>query len=515
MKTKLQLITALLFFATVASAYSMFAGKKHFSDDGILFLVTTQVQSSQCGQVLPALNTTIMANTVSGATAYRFKVVTEIGDNQFLEQIVTNPTRGFTLTQMGAYKFATTYHIRVASYYQGIWQPYGADCTVTTPTPITKIQNSQCALTLSNMTDVIYADAVSYAAGYRFRVTNVADPSEVYLLDRSLREFRMNLIPTALYGANYAVEVAVKNLDGNYLPYGGICGVNTPLVYTKIQSSQCGSTLGSMGDIIYADFMPNCISYRFKVVNATNQADVHIIDRPLREFRMNLLANIQYNTNYLVEVAIRYGTGNYLQYGPVCTIRTPGYPSSKIQLSQCEMVAVNTTDYIYADPISNAAVYRFRLQNNETGYNHYVDNVLGYYKLNMFSGLQPGTTYTVKVAVKLGGIFTPYGKGCAVTTPGSPPGRNVSDVGIKENGNGLSVTLYPNPFVEDFNVGLATPTNGKITIKVYDAMGRLLETINAAADETSLKIGSGYQSGVYNVIVSQGENVQAFRMIKR
>jgi hypothetical protein len=47
-------------------------------------------------------------------------------------------------------------------------------------------------------------------------------------------------------------------------------------------------------------------------------------------------------------------------------------------------------------------------------------------------------------------------------------------------------------------------------------LGRALEVQKATVSELSTKeIGTNYPSGVYNVVVSQGDKVRSVRMIKR
>ena len=55
-----------------------------------------------------------------------------------------------------------------------------------------------------------------------------------------------------------------------------------------------------------------------------------------------------------------------------------------------------------------------------------------------------------------------------------------------------------------------------ITVKVYDMTGRMLgNTTVKSTDVSSLQIGENYPSGVYNVIVTQGDNAKTLRVIKR
>jgi hypothetical protein len=468
-----------------------------------------QIQASQCGVTLAAMNTTINATQIPGANAYRFKLTTTGANGQ--EQILDRPSKGFALTMLPSYTFATTYYIQVAVKIQNTWQSYGPQCSVTSPSPRTKIQTSQCGITLSSLSNIIYANVVSLAPGYRFRITNVVNPLETFIVDRQLREFRMNLFQCGS-GVTYAVEVAVKNFGGDYLPYGEPCSITTPILYTKVRDSQCGNVLGAMSDEIFANSVTNSLGYRFKVTRLTGAPQVQVINSVLRVFTMNQLTGILYNTPYRVEVSIKDPHGDYLAYGPACTVITPGLPIPKIQLSQCDLIAGNNTDLIYADNFPGATMYRFRLENAEVGYTHYIDRAARSYNLGMFTGLQAGTAYTVKVAVKVNGIFSAYGKACNVTTPGSAPQR-VADNDMQDK---AAAYVYPNPFSDVFSINASFATDKTVAIKVFDMTGRVLDSRNISArDLQTLEMGGNYPPGIYNVTISSDGEAKMFRVVKK
>jgi hypothetical protein len=51
---------------------------------------------------------------------------------------------------------------------------------------------------------------------------------------------------------------------------------------------------------------------------------------------------------------------------------------------------------------------------------------------------------------------------------------------------------------------------------VYDMIGKLIDQREVTPTEVSeLQVGDRYPSGVYNVIVTQGENTKTLRLIKR
>lgn len=469
---------------------------------------TTQIQG--CGSTLPTLDTPIVANIVAGATSYRFRVSTILPTAIAPLQIYTSNTRTFKLTQLANFGFERTYSIDVAVFHNGAWQEYGPSCTISSPTPITQIQGISCGLTMGSITDPIYANAVPYAQGYRFRVTNLADPSDVHIIDRNTREFRLNNFPVSS-GATYLVEVAIKNFDGTYFPFGATCSITCPVLYTKIMASLCGRTLNTLSDYLYADLVSGALGYRFKITTMTNTSEVQILDRPVRYFQMTMLPSVQYNTPYKIEVSVKDPSGTYLPFGPFCTIFTTIVPAPKIQLSQCELVGPSLSELMYADDYPNATHYRFKLENVQLGYSQYITRTQRCYSLNMFSGLQPNTAYTVRVSVKLDGVFTSYGKPCDVTTPSMPTRMDEGNV----HEIAFSPAIYPNPYADYFSIDAVSSADA-IEVKLYDMTGRLLESHRTTGEELpNLQLGQDFPPGVYNVIMTEGEEAISRRVIKR
>ncbi|WP_282787121.1 T9SS type A sorting domain-containing protein, partial [Flavobacterium croceum] len=73
-----------------------------------------------------------------------------------------------------------------------------------------------------------------------------------------------------------------------------------------------------------------------------------------------------------------------------------------------------------------------------------------------------------------------------------------------------------NPYTDSFNLDVSGINENAFEIKIYDMMGRLTETREVQlADFGTIEFGKHYASGVYNVIVTQGENVKTLRVIKR
>jgi hypothetical protein len=78
------------------------------------------------------------------------------------------------------------------------------------------------------------------------------------------------------------------------------------------------------------------------------------------------------------------------------------------------------------------------------------------------------------------------------------------------------VNAYPNPYAETFKLNVNTSSEDQVGVRVYDMLGREVEARQASvAAITNLEIGSQYPSGVYNIIVTQGDNVKTVRVVKR
>ena len=80
----------------------------------------------------------------------------------------------------------------------------------------------------------------------------------------------------------------------------------------------------------------------------------------------------------------------------------------------------------------------------------------------------------------------------------------------------LSVISYPNPFSEDFNLSLSSPSDEKIIVSLYDMMGKLMQQLDTNINEVGdLKVGERFPTGIYNVVITQGDEVKTLRVIKR
>ncbi|MES2747002.1 MAG: Ig-like domain-containing protein [Bacteroidota bacterium] len=369
---------------------------------------------------------------------------------------------------------------------------------------------TSCGATISSLSVTIIAAVVPGASTYTFRITNM-NTNSPFVVNRLVNSFALSSYPGITLGTPYQIEVSV-NGGANY---GAPCIVNTPSPVSTI-GAQCGTTLTSMSQFVYATYVSSVTGYRFRVTNnTTNAVQVYDALSGQNRFAFSQLpaAFVSYGTTYSVQVALKNTNGTYLLYGPSCTITTPVFPTSEVVLSQCDYVATSNTQSISAVVVSGATNYRFQLVNSSLSYSFSIDRAVNNFNLSMFPGLQAGTTYTVRVAVRIGGVWGPLtGKPCNLTTPGVAPGGTR----VIATSNDYVAIAYPNPFAANFMFDVQTSAQSDIQIRVYDMLGKQVENRNVEVSAiNSLQVGGAYPSGVYNVVVSQGERTQTLRVIKR
>lgn len=137
-----------------------------------------------------------------------------------------------------------------------------------------------------------------------------------------------------------------------------------------------------------------------------------------------------------------------------------------------------------------------------------------------------GSTNTIVNFVNIGTATPAYaytttspvaGSGLTLGYTQSSPLSRILNPGLNTLENNTSdLQVSPNPFSTTFNLNFETISNEQISVKVYDMIGKLIE--NRMVDATTintLAIGENYQSGFYNVMVSQGEKKQNIRVIKK
>ena len=280
---------------------------------------------------------------------------------------------------------------------------------------------------------------------------------------------------------------------------------------SNIVASTCGQTLSTLDQNIYSDAVSGAQGYRFRVTNVTTN-QTQTIDKALRVFKLNQLASYAYAQTYRVEVAVKYNNV-WQPYGATCALTTPT-PLTKIETNSCGSTVTALNQAIFANQVSFAQGYRFRITNMSTEAVSIIDRPLRDVRLSSVVGATNNTAYQIEVAVKnTDGTYLPYGEACMVNSPSSVVDNSKQNDGFQVEWQAVA---YPNPFGNEFTLSVTSSQAEPVQVSVYDMLGKLLTTTSLEVDvQSELQIGSELPSGVYNIIVTQGENVRSLRVIKR
>jgi autotransporter-associated beta strand protein len=369
------------------------------------------------------------------------------------------------------------------------------------------LQPAQCGITLSHVSNTLYAFQLFEAEGYRFEVTGPVGPPRSF--DSATNAFTLTSLPGGItYNTTYAIRVALK-LNGFWRAYGTSCNITTPAVpaTTNLVPTQCGATLTSLFNTLYANQVPAASQYRFEVTGGVQ--GVRTFDTSLNRFSLlNLTAGAAYHTTYSVRVALFIG-GVWQAYGTACDVTTPLAPlPTNLQPSQCGSTISNSWTTIYAIPVSEATGYRFEVFNGAI--TQYIDTSVPRFNIHQIpAGYAANTAYTIRVAILFESVYQAFGTSCTFnTSAGLTKLAAVDSVFI--------VKASPNPFTNTFRLDAETSSQEQVAVKVYDMIGKLVETRQVnAAQLAQVEIGENYPSGVYNVIVTQGTQLKTLRIIKR
>ena len=468
---------------------------------------TSQLVSALCGSTLTSISYPLYATTVNLATGYRFEVSTGgsiVGNYDASSNV-------FNLLQISGINYSTTYSIRVAPIYNGTPQAFGASCTVTTPAIVTtQLVSSTCGTTLTSLYAPLYCNSITLATGYSFEVSSGGSVIETY--NSSANVFNlMQLTNGAQYSTSYSVRVA-PIYNGTIQAYGLACVVTTPVLgVVKLLPSSCGVFLTSLYAPISCNAVPLATGYQLEISDGVSTQNFNSSSNTIN--LMQIPEGAQYGTTYTIRVAPIIN-GTLQPFGDYCNVTTLEVPTTQVVASRCGTTLTSLYAPIYANSITLATGYAFKVVDNATGLQvgSTYSSVKNVFNLKQISGTTKGKSYSISVAIQYNGSWLDFGPSCTVFTAANAIGK-ISDESIATV---FTVKAYPNPFETSFNLAIESSSDDEIEVTVYDMIGRQLEARKATVSELSTQeLGNNYPSGVYNIIVSQGNQVKTLRMIKR
>jgi hypothetical protein len=421
--------------------------------------------------------------------------------------------------------------------YDGIDQNCDGDLNDGCPIILAELRTDNCGSQLTTINQALRGDKLSSPVpntvslnGYRFRITNLTT-NAVREVERPNYIFQISSTDIAQYGTVYAIEVAIR-LNDQWMPYGSVCNVITPdIPSTVIAASSCESTLVQMNNIIRAVTVPAAVNYEYEVslIEGGFPVETTTIIRPGASFNLLQLSGIslKYDAEYSIRVKVEVPTAIGLQwstnYGTACSVFSPLVPEAQIEGCNDELglfpESLNTV--IYATPVGGAVSYRFTLSDGNGYFEQYTSSsrVCRLLNFDQLSPLTLGGNYSIQTEALVYGFYYP-GKDCNITVPGGVlirPSEQVEEVKVQQNFLvDFKAIAHPNPFSSNFAINLQTISKEPIQLAVYDMTGRLIETMALEADLLSSKtLGEVYPTGVYSIIVSQGEKNTIIRVVKK
>jgi hypothetical protein len=376
----------------------------------------------------------------------------------------------------------------------------------------TSVATTSCGQTLTSMGSLIYANINLNATAYRFKVVNNATGNIQYA-ENTHQWFALNWMNTYDYATAYTVSVQLQ-IAGVWLGYyGSACSVYSPAITSstgtlQLSPSQCGATLPSIGTVISTTPQLGATGYRFRITDVTPGVTgsnlIQVSERSYNWFTLTMLTRYNYGSTYMVEVAVKT-TGGYTGYGSPCYVNTPASP----MLNSCGAVIATSRTLVYTAITKSVTQYRFQVTkvSDQSVRTFDTSRFWFSFKVNM-PGYTPSVAYSVRISVMTAGTWSPFGDTCEITSPAI---ARTDDSAFR-----FDALAFPNPYSDGFKLNVQTSTDENVQYKVYDMLGKLLEAEEVIVTDLETKeFGQNYPAGIYNIIVSQGEEVKALRVIKR
>jgi hypothetical protein len=390
----------------------------------------------------------------------------------------------------------------VAAGFNGQYGDFGTACVVHSPAVAntTQITASMCGSTLASVNTSLYSGQIVGATAYRFKVTN---GGITRFVESSSSNFQLSsVVGGVAYGTTYDISVAAL-INGAWQNYGAVCSVTTPSAITQVVSSQCGTTLSGRWTSLNAAVITGATSYLFEWSNGGAPL---VFSSATSSMQLGNYNGWALSTTYSVRVAAQLN-GTWQAFGTACNVTTPA-TSTQVRVNQCGTVLASKWSPVYCGSVTGATAYRFEWVNGATTltYTSAISNM----QLGNYTGWAINTVYSVRVAIQFGGAWQAYGSSCIIISPASLA-RNMAN-----NESDLTIKAIPNPFETDFVLMAQGGNQLPFQVSVYNMLGQQMDQFTTATNALeNQSFGSDYTSGIYNVIILQGENQQMVRMIKK
>lgn len=343
----------------------------------------------------------------------------------------------------------------------------------------TSFLSVHCGATMSSLGDYLYYNGIAGATNYRYQIVGPG-LNTVHVRGYGANNLILSHVSGVQLASTYTISIAAF-VAGQWLGYGPTCSISTPanVPTTQLLTSSCNVTVTSLSQWLFCTGVPGADNYRYEVTGSGGFSQVYTRGYGSTSFRIGFVSGISYNTTYNVRVAASIN-GSFGAYGPTCTVTTPGStPTTQLNTAFCNATLSSWQTYLSYPTIPGATNYRYEVTG--TGFNTVrVRNAPSpVFRFDWIAGVQPNTTYNLRIAAYIGGAWGNYGTSCTVTTPNIPLRIGFFDqveaVELEEpaeSTNSFDLKVFPNPNTGSFVVG--GQANDLVQLQVLDATGRMV-----------------------------------------
>ena len=328
--------------------------------------------------------------------------------------------------------------------------------------------------------NVYYIDADSDSYGNpSVSITTCTQPSGYVLNHTDCND--------ASNAANPAATEIADNIDNN-------CNGVIDEGFTRLNNASCGLTLSSLSATLNCIAVTNATNYRYSFENSSlGFSVVYTRGSSSTSMNSNQVDLLLGSFTYTVKVAAKVG-GVWKAYGLPCTITTPAIPTPSISSSDCGKTFDMEDEIELQNEIDGDQAYTFEFSPLAGGaavlYTTQDDEV----ELEDLNGLVEGASYSVRVKVKVNGIWSNFGSACTISIKPAKTTR------IKDNRCGKSVNLNATIELQD-QINGATKYEIKL-VKVNGGATYSLVINSSCNPSFKLNQISGVAAGnTYNVSV--------------
>jgi len=225
---------------------------------------------------------------------------------------------------------------------------------------------------------------------------------------------------------------------------------------------------------------------------------------------MSLVSGVTGSKIYTVRVAALVA-GIWQAYGMSCNVQTP-VPLTQLASGSCNVTIPKMATNLACNAVSGATNYRYEVINTALGYNQvYVKGSNStLFRINYLSGILFNTTYTVRVAAMVNGLWGAYGPACTVKTPVS---LMIQDDGNLENAaskfaNEYILDIFPNPSRDRFT--FRSEQAGEFVL--INELGQKLHVFSLNKENAFQFELSELSPGNYFVLSTNGTEMQAKKL---